>query len=291
MENVITEITPLSDKDCFYLIDRQKDSFTYPLHRHDEYELNFVAGCRGAQRVVGDSMEILSDYDLCLIGGGIEHGWLQHTCTNQNIREITIQFSSDMFGEEFLKKNQLKSLATLLNTSKKGVSFGMDTILRTYAKLEDLINTESGFYRVLRLMEILYELANEHDRRLLSSNPFSKMDHQNESRRIHKIEEYVNKHYSENINLQDLADLVGMNANAFSRYFRTRTGRTVIEYIIDIRLGHASRLLVDTTMAISEICYECGFNNISNFNRTFKRKKGCSPSSFRENYRKYKVVI
>lgn len=253
MENVITEITPLSDKDCFYLIDRQKDSFTYPLHRHEEYELNFVAGCKGAQRVVGDSMETLSDYDLCLIGGGIEHGWLQHGCTNQNIREITIQFSHDMFGEAFLQKNQLKSLSTLLSTSQKGVSFGMDTIMRTYTKLETLIKTESGFYRVLKLMEILYELANESDRRLLSSKPFSKMETQNESRRIHKIEEYVNAHYSENINLQDLSDLVGMNANAFSRYFRTRTGRTVIEYIIDIRLGHAARLLVDTTMAISEI--------------------------------------
>lgn len=291
MENIITEITPLSDKDCFYLIDRQKDSFTHPLHRHDEYELNFVAGCMGARRVVGDSMETLSEYDLCLIGGGIEHGLLQHTCTNQNIREITIRFSRDMFGEALLKKNQLKPLDTLLDTSRKGVSFGMETTLRTYTKLENLIKTESGFHRVIRLMEILYELANENDRKLLSSKPFSKMESQNESRRIHKIEEYVNSHYCGNINLQDLADIVGMNANAFSRYFRSRTGRTVIDYIIDIRLGHAARLLVDTTMAISEICYECGFNNISNFNRTFKHKKGCTPRGFRENYRKYKVVI
>ena len=88
-----------------------------------------------------------------------------------------------------------------------------------------------------------------------------------------------------------MADLVGMTPSSLSRFFKFRAGKTVSEYIIDIRLGCASRLLVDTTNSITEICYDCGFNNLSNFNRIFKKKKGCTPKEFRENFRKTKVII
>ena len=98
-------------------------------------------------------------------------------------------------------------------------------------------------------------------------------------------------HYKEEIRLSKLADLVGMTSVSFSRFFKLRTGKNLSDYIIDIRLGFAARLLVDSTMSIAEICYECGFNNLSNFNRMFKRQKGCSPKEFRENYRKKKIVI
>ena len=91
--------------------------------------------------------------------------------------------------------------------------------------------------------------------------------------------------------MKDLADLVGMSPVALSRFFKLRSGKTVSEYIIEIRLGHAARLLVDTTNSIAEICYDCGFNNLSNFNRIFKKKKGCTPKEFRENFRKTKVII
>ena len=125
----------------------------------------------------------------------------------------------------------------------------------------------------------------------LSSSSFSHIKVSADSRRVQKVEEYINGHYNADIRLQTLADIVGMTPTAFSRFFKLRTGKTISEYIIDIRLGIASRKLVDTTMSIAEICYDCGFNNVSNFNRIFKRKKGVSPKSFRENYRKHKVII
>lgn len=105
MNTIISEVTPLGDRDCFYLVDRYKDQFNYPIHRHNEYELNFVANCRGARRVVGDSFEVLGDYDLALLGGGIEHTWEQHECSSVPIREITIQFSRHLFGDTFLSKS------------------------------------------------------------------------------------------------------------------------------------------------------------------------------------------
>ncbi len=112
-----------------------------------------------------------------------------------------------------------------------------------------------------------------------------------ENRRIRQVEEFIDNNYKTEIRLKQLSDIAGMTPAAFSRYFRIQTGKTVSDYIIEIRLGHAARSLVDTNTSIAEICYDCGFNNISNFNRIFKKKKGCSPSAFRENYHKSKIII
>lgn len=291
MNKVITEITPLSNEDCFYLVDRYKDRFTYPLHKHDEIELNFVQKCAGARRVVGDSIEVLGEYDLAIIGSGLEHVWEQGDCTTSPIREITLQFSPELFGENFLNKKQLKSVHSMLDNAKHGIAFDMTAIMKVYGMLDEITHLQSGFYRVMRILSILYELSIDNNYHLLSSSSFSHIKVSADSRRVQKVEEYINGHYNADIRLQTLADIVGMTPTAFSRFFKLRTGKTISEYIIDIRLGIASRKLVDTTMSIAEICYDCGFNNVSNFNRIFKRKKGVSPKSFRENYRKHKVII
>lgn len=120
---------------------------------------------------------------------------------------------------------------------------------------------------------------------------FVKIETFSDSRRVQRVQKYIADHYQEDIRLSILADMVGMTSVSFSRFFRLRTGKTFSDYIIDIRLGFATRLLVDSAHTIAEICYDCGFNNLSNFNRLFKRKKGCSPKEFRENYRKKKIVI
>ena len=255
MNKIITEITPLSEKDCFYLVDRYKDRFTFPVHRHEEYELNFLANCTGARRVVGDSMETIGEYDLVLIGNGIEHGWEQHECDNNRIREITIQFSHDLFGESLLEKTQLASVRRMLEVSSNGIVFSSGSIMKVFNRLDNLTKIDSGFYGMIELMAILYELAEE------------------------------------DIRLSDLAALVGMTPTAFSRFFKLRTGRSISEYVIDIRLGHATRQLVDSTTSVAEICYECGFNNVSNFNRIFKKKKGASPKMFREIYQHHKILV
>ena len=291
MNKVITEITPLSNEDCFYLVDRYKDRFTYPLHKHDEIELNFVQKCAGARRVVGDSIEVLGEYDLAIIGSGLEHVWEQGDCTTSPIREITLQFSPELFGENFLNKKQLKSVHSMLDNAKHGIAFDMTAIMKVYGMLDEITHLQSGFYRVMKILSILYELSIDNNYHLLSSSSFSHIKASADSRRVQKVEEYINGHYNADIRLQTLADIVGMTPTAFSRFFKLRTGKTISEYIIDIRLGIASRKLVDTTMSIAEICYDCGFNNVSNFNRIFKRKKGVSPKSFRENYRKHKVII
>lgn len=108
---IIREITPLSDKDCFYIAERYKTEFTYPIHNHAEFELNFCEKAAGVRRIVGDSAEVIGDYDLVLITGqDLEHVWEQNECNSKEIREITIQFSPDLFSKNFINKNQFDSI-------------------------------------------------------------------------------------------------------------------------------------------------------------------------------------
>lgn len=291
--SIIHEITPLSDRDCFYIADRCKTEFTYPIHNHAEFELNFTEKASGVRRVVGDSSEVITDYDLVLITGQqLEHVWEQHECHSKEIREITIQFSSDLFFKSFIHKNQFDSIRKMLDRAQKGLCFPMSAILKVYSMLDTLPSEKQGFYAVVKFLSILYELSLfEEDSHTLSSSSFAKIDIHSDSRRVQKVQEYINAHYQEEIRLNHLADMVGMTAVSFSRFFKLRTGKNLSDYIIDIRLGFAARLLVDSTMSIAEVCYECGFNNLSNFNRIFKKKKVCSPKEFRENYRKKKKLV
>ena len=295
MENsnyIMREITPLSDRDCFYIADRRKTEFTYPIHCHAEFELNFTEHAAGVRRVVGDSAEIIGDYDLVLITGKeLEHVWEQHECDSKEIREITIQFSPDLFFKNFMNKNQFDSIRCMLEKAQCGISFPMQAIMKVYNWLDRLASEEQGFYAVINLLVILYELSQCEDTRTLSSSSFAKISVYSDSRRVQKVQDYIDQHYNEEIRLGQLADLVSMTSVSFSRFFKLRTGKNLSEYIIDIRLGHATRMLVDSTMSIAEICFECGFNNLSNFNRIFKKKKNCTPKEFRENYQKKKKLI
>lgn len=291
MEKIITEITPLEENDCFYLVDRSKESFSYPLHRHQEFELTFEENCEGSRRIVGDSIEELGTYDLVLIGSNLEHTWEQHVCHSKTLREVTIQFSPDLLGSTLLRKDLMASINQLLDRARNGVAFGMGAVMRIYSKFNEIAAAKPGFYRFIKLLEILYELSLEEDYHILASSGFSHNKLTPDSRRVKKVEEYIDQHFKEEVRLQTVADLAGMTPTAFSRFFKIRTGKTLSDYIIDIRLGYAARLLVDTTTSVVEICYESGFNNVSNFNRIFKKRKGCSPTTFRENYHKNKILV
>ena len=290
--HIIHEITPLSDRDCFYIADRRKSEFTYPLHSHSEFEINYIENAEGVRRIVGDSVEVIGKFDLTLIAGEeLEHVWEQHDCTSKNIREITIQFSENLFFGNLIHKNQFSSIRQMLHNGQKGINFPIETIMKVYPMIDTLSAEKSGFHAVIKLLTILYELSLCDNCRTLASTSFAHIEDSSDSRRVRKIYDYINQHYKEEIRLDDLANLVGMTPVALSRFFKLRTRKTVSDYIIDIRLGNAARFLVDTTNSIAEICYDCGFKNLSNFNRIFKKRKECSPKEFRENYRKKRLII
>ena len=289
---VIHEITPLMGKDVLYIADRRKKEFTYPIHNHEVFELNFVEHAAGVRRIVGDSNEVIDDYDLVLITSpDLEHVWEQNDCKSEDIREITIQFDIDISDSSIFARNPFNSMKKMMNEARKGLCFPMDAIMRVYQQLDTLSSVKDGFYAFMQFLTILYELSKCDGARTLSSSSFAKVEVSSDSRRVQKVKSFIDQHYKEEIRLTQVADLAGMSPSAFSRFFKLHTGRNLSEYIIDQRLGYASRMLVDSTNSISEIGFSCGFNNLSNFNRIFRKRKGCSPSEFRENYHKTRIIV
>lgn len=290
---VLREIAPLGDNDFMYVADRHKKEFDYPIHQHEIFELNFVAGASGCRRVVGDSSEVIGDLDLVLITSpDLEHVWEQHECKSDGIHEVTVQFLLDFDSPTSpFRTNPYKSIYRMLTRAKRGLAFPTEAILMVYHRIVRLSAIEEGFLAVQELFSILYELSKFDDARELATSSFAKVVVESESKRIMKVKNFIGEHYKEEMSLEQLADLVGMAPTAFSRYFKLRTGKNLSEYIVDIRLGHAARRLVDTTDSVSEICWTTGFNTLSNFNRLFRKRKGCSPTEFREKYQKTKVII
>lgn len=282
--SILREITPLTQSDCFTVCSRQKTAFDFPLHYHEEFELNFIQHAKGARRVVGDHMEEIDDCELVLIGPNLQHGWFTHKCTSQSICEITIQFHRDLLDETFLQRNQMSYIRNMFEQSLRGILFSQETIQTLKPRLESL-SQKHGFRSVLELLSILHDLSTSRNIRTLSDIAFRKNETISyNSRRIDKVMVYLNHNFERDITLLEVAKLTAMTEVAFSRFFKARTGKTFTDTLNDIRLGHATRMLIDTTHTISEVAYRSGFNNLSNFNRIFKKKKDCTPKEFRREY-------
>jgi AraC-like DNA-binding protein len=281
--NIMREITPLTSSDCFTLFSRVKSEFDFPLHCHEELELNFIMNAKGAKRVIGDHIAEIDDLELVLVGSNLPHFWQTHKCKSKEIKEITIQFHKDLFDEKFLRRNQMSFIRSMLERSAKGILFSKQAIEQITPRLT-ILSQKQGFDSVLELISILHDLSVSRNMHTLSDATFSNAELSYNSRRIDSAFEYMNQNFQKSITLNEISKLVNMTDVSFSRFFKTRTGITFIDSLLELRLGHASRLLIDTTQSVAEVAYNCGFNNISNFNRLFKKKKGCTPKEFRENY-------
>ncbi|VEH15495.1 Methylphosphotriester-DNA--protein-cysteine S-methyltransferase [Segatella oris] len=283
------------DTDALYIADRHKSEFSYPVHNHDVFELNFVENAAGVKRIVGDSNEVIGDYDLVLITNPtLEHAWEQHECKSNDIREITIQFN---FGagiteaDYFFGKTPFESIRHMMKEAQKGMAFPMSSIMKVYERLSGLSQITDRFTALMEFLNILHTLSLCTGARTLATTSYAKVNIEDDSRRILRVKKYISDNYMYELRLKSLADLANMSESAFCRFFKLHTGRRLSDYIIDIRLGYATRLLIDTTETIAEISFKCGYNNMSNFNRIFKRKKGCSPTEFRNSHHKIKVIV
>jgi AraC-like DNA-binding protein len=291
MNNIIKEITPLTQNDCFTIFSRVKKEFDFPLHFHEEFELNLILNAPGAKRIVGDNIEEITDMELVLIGPNLSHVWTTHQCKSEEITEVTIQWHKDLFDDKMLRRNQLSFIRKMFERSVRGILFPRETIEKVYKRILD-IDQLQGFDSVLELMSILHDLSSSKSMRILSDGTFNNDQIMNyNSRRIDKAFEFMNANFFKAITLKDLSKLVSMTEVSFSRFIKKRTGNTFIDSLNEIRLGHATRMLIETTHSVSEISYKCGFNNISNFNRLFKKKKHCTPKEFRENFSGTRVFI
>ena len=178
-----------------------------------------------------------------------------------------------------------------MKEAQKGLMFPMSAIMKVYDKLSGLSQITDRFTALMEFLNILHTLSLCTGARTLATTSYAKVNIEDDSRRILRVKKYISDNYKYELRLKDLADLANMSESAFCRFFKLHTGRRLSDYIIDIRLGYATRMLIDTTETIAEISFKCGYNNMSNFNRIFKRKKGCSPTEFRNSHHKIKVIV
>lgn len=285
MRESFTEIPRLEPLDVFYVGERIKTYFEYPAHCHEVYELNFVENAAGVVRTIGDSRETIGNLDLALITGSkLVHVWEQGTCPEHEIHEITIHIDPDTFRGALMDKRAFASIRRMIERAQRGLAFPEPAIQILREDIINLARSNDSFASVIRLFNLLYRLSLVDDARELSSSSFVGARQENEDDRVQRVKDYIAKHYMHNISLQDMANLVCMAPDSFTRFFRNKTGRTPNRFLIDYRLGIAARMLITSQQSVSEIGFSCGFNTLSHFNRLFRESKGCTPSEFREQF-------
>ena len=289
LKKIHRHITQLTSEDCFLVFDRTRIVFDYPVHYHPEMELNFIKNGKGIQRIVGDSIEEIDDLELVLIGPNLYHGWLQQDCPPKKMHEVTIQFHNDLFSEMFLNRSVMKPIKYLFDRSVHGVLFSKETTMQIAPRLS-MVSKLGGMDYFLELLSILYDLANSRNQRLLSTTTVQQKNLEN-SDKIKILYDYIQENYASKITLSEVSALLNMSNVSFNRFIKKRTRKTFVEYLNDVRIGYASRWLIEKDLGISEIAFMCGFNSIANFNRVFRKCKGRTPSQYRNDFSGIKRVF
>lgn len=278
IKRIICEITPLSEDDFFIVLNHYNAKFDFPVHFHPEFELNLVLNAQG-KRIIGDSILDYDELDLVLIGPNTPHAWTGSPEPG-NAQVVTIQFHSDFLGEKVLGRKLMLPIKDLLEKANRGVLFSKETAGYLKEKIMKLSESQD-FDSLLNFLSILFDLSISRNQKILATPSYVGHFNISKSRRIETVNEFIRQNIQQEIKIKEVADLVNMSETAFSHFFKKRTKRSFSDYIADLRVGHAARQLMETEKNISEICYDCGFNNISNFNRIFKKKLGVTPSEFR----------
>jgi len=276
------EKVPLARGESFACREFRLPRFNSPWHFHPEIELTYIANSSG-QRFVGDSIEPFESGDLVLVGANLPHFWRNFATAKSRTEfahSLVIQFRSDFLGETFLEAPELRPVADLLERAKRGLQFSgatRDRVAEAIRKMKGM----SGPGRVANLLTMLAQLAAADDWRILSSSGFAPNLDENAVDRIARCHRYVFANIEGEIRLEGAAAAAGMSPSAFCRYFRRATGKTFFDFVNELRTGQACRLLIETDLSITGICYAAGFSSLSNFNRRFREHKGVTPREFR----------
>lgn len=291
-DTILFEVPPLYQRQAIFVERREKSTFDFPIHRHEEFEIVLVEGAAGAVRVVGDSVEPIGDCDLFIVGHGLRHAYLQGECKAERFTELVVQFHNDLFSDDLLRRDPMYTIAPLLKNCAAGITFGENVIRKVAPKLKrlpDIIDERNCFYQYLLFLEVLNDLSQADEYRLLSKKLPESNEMALDSRRIKLITDYLREHFSENIEIEMLAAMLSMSPKYFHRFFKAHTGFTPMQYLSQLRLACASRLLVYTLKPVSEVCFESGFNNLSHFCRFFKANQKLTPADFRIKFRKNRM--
>ena len=248
-------------------------------HFHPEIELVYVNKGQG-KRHIGNHLSYFNNSQLIMLGANLPHNGFTDRLT-VNGTETIIQFKPDFLGDSFLKMPEMHELTLLFERAKKGLLFKPETKKIVGPKIENLLNFK-GFERVIKLLEILNDLASAQDYSILNIDGFVLETTPQDSAKIDIVFNFVNTNFQRHITLEEISDKVSMTVPAFCRYFKKATGKTFTKLVNEYRVVHATKLLSESQSSITDICFECGFNNFSHFNKQFKDFTGKSASNYRK---------
>lgn len=256
--------------------------FEAPLHYHPEYELTLIIQGNG-KRFVGDSIENFEAGDLVLLGSNLPHFWRSDKVFYENSKPVSeaivIQFSTNFIKDILEKLPECKSIISMMNLSKSGIKFS-----GVFQPFLEKIVEERGTKRLLRLLELLEFLSKTTDYQLLASEHFNIKPDDAENERMKKILEFTLDNFQNEILIETIAEIAHLTVPSFCRYFKSRTRKTYIEYLNEIRVSHARKLLINNELGISQVGLESGFQNLSHFHRIFKNQVGVTPLAYRRSF-------
>lgn len=291
--NFSTKMKPILIKNSaspqysFSVEERVSSRFSVPYHFHDEYELTAILKGRGS-RFVGNNIGSFCDTDMVLIGKNLPHHWHNSQedaeASEDQVRAIILKFGSDLNGIRLFDLPENYQIQKTLEKAGKGLRIIGDTFDTLIALMEDLL-IATGPERISLLLKILQEIATSENIEILSDSEYIPRLRENEVDRMNRVYDYILRHYLSDISLTEAASVACMNETAFCKYFKRRYGKTFIQVVTETRVSHACRKLMEEDVTVTDACYESGFNNISNFTKSFKRIMGVSPNEYKKRIR------
>ena len=276
MKAILEDVKSNQGTSSFYAFRYQVPFFQFKWHYHPEYELTYIVKGNG-YRIVGNSYEYFNDGDLVLLGNHLPHTWSGKLNDDIKSDAVVIQFSKE-FIAPFLGLNESLLIKNMLDTSVRGIRFEPDEEL--VSKIIALTET-NGVDKILKLISVLDDLSKKQPI-LIASNSFHNVVSKKNEMRINKVCLYIQNNFYTKISLKEVADLIFLTESNFCKFFKKATGKTYSDYLNELRINEACRLLVQTEKSINQISFECGFETLSYFNRVFLNKKGVTPSLFRK---------
>ncbi|WP_350287641.1 AraC family transcriptional regulator [uncultured Croceitalea sp.] len=257
--------------------ENHRNNFT-SWHYHPEFELVYVNGGAG-KRQIGSHVSYYREGDLILIGSNLPHCGFTDKLTG-NKSETVIQMKLDFLGNDFFNIPEMSNIQKLFEISKSGIAFYGKTKTKVGEKME-VMEYQTDFQRLLSILNILNELGNSEEYKVLNADGFAMKSEVKDNDRINVVLNHVKTNFKDDIPLEEIADKVSMTVPSFCRYFKKITNKTFTQFVNEYRLVHASKLLAEQPISITEVCYESGFNNFSHFNKLFKAFTGQNPSEYR----------
>ena len=261
------------------------DNFYNQWHFHPEIELIYIHKGRGT-RFIGNDVHRFKQDELCLIGSNLPHMWRsdpEHFTEEYSLDVTVIYFHHDFLGDKFFNIPEVKNIDSLLEKAKRGIKITGNTALQ----IKDMITRLSdvpGLTKIITLLEILEKIAFSVEREYINTIYIPQIE-KSDADRLNSVFQFISNNFKRKISLTEIASVANLSAKAFCRYFKSKTHKTFNNFLLEVKVAHACNIILEKDVTIYEVCYESGFNNLSNFNRSFKKLMNKTPLEFKREHR------